>query len=144
MGQAAGSSLKFMSLFPDLWLQLSCDPDRMTFRVLVSALQELNINISVLHLSNPGCNLLDTSGVYASVTLTHENHTQCGTVVKVKAVSVLFFILGSCCVGCDSLRSRPRSFITLNLKCENKLMFCGGFRAREISMFFPGWEKRQG
>lgn len=74
----------------NLWLQLSCDPDRMTFRVLVSALEELNINVSVLHLSNPGCNVLDVSGLYASVTLTHENHTLCGTEVKVNGSHLIY------------------------------------------------------
>ncbi|XP_056381325.1 pancreatic secretory granule membrane major glycoprotein GP2-like [Hyla sarda] len=74
----------------DLQLQLSCDPDRMTFHVLKSALHELNVNLSALHLSNLECKLLDTSELYAYATLTHENHTLCGTKVQVNGSHLIY------------------------------------------------------
>ncbi|XP_069822537.1 pancreatic secretory granule membrane major glycoprotein GP2-like isoform X2 [Dendropsophus ebraccatus] len=74
----------------DLQLQLSCDPDKMTFHVLKSALHHLNVNMSFLHLSNAACKLLDMSELYASVTLTHENHTLCGTKVQVNGSHLIY------------------------------------------------------
>ncbi|KAM3920338.1 pancreatic secretory granule membrane major glycoprotein GP2-like [Leptodactylus fuscus] len=74
----------------DLQLQLSCDHDRMTFQVLKSALHELNVNLSILHLFNPACKQLDISELHVSVTLTHENHTLCGTVVQVNGSHLIY------------------------------------------------------
>ncbi|KAG9474737.1 hypothetical protein GDO78_003281 [Eleutherodactylus coqui] len=74
----------------DLHLQLSCDPDRMTFQVLKSALRELNMDSSALHTSNPACKLLNTSELYVSITLTPENHTLCGTVVQVNGSHLIY------------------------------------------------------
>ncbi|XP_044126790.1 uromodulin-like [Bufo gargarizans] len=74
----------------DLQLQLSCDSDRMTIGILKSVLQELAMNLSVLHLSNPECKLLNTSGLHFSITLTHENHSLCGTTIQVNGSHLTF------------------------------------------------------
>ncbi|XP_071973024.1 pancreatic secretory granule membrane major glycoprotein GP2-like [Engystomops pustulosus] len=74
----------------DRQLQLSCDSDRMTFQVLKSTLQEVNVSISLLHMSNPACKLQETSELYASVTLTHENHTLCGTKIQVNGSHLIY------------------------------------------------------
>ncbi|CAN2389310.1 Zgc 66449 [Pristimantis euphronides] len=74
----------------DLQLQLSCDSDRMTFQILKSSLRELNVDPSMVHMSNPACKLLDTSELHISATLTFENHTLCGTVVQVNDSHLIY------------------------------------------------------
>ncbi|XP_075045547.1 pancreatic secretory granule membrane major glycoprotein GP2-like isoform X2 [Mixophyes fleayi] len=74
----------------DMKLDLSCDEDGMKLKVQKSILHELSINTSILHTFNPQCKVQDTSNLHVSVTLTHANHTLCGTRVKVNGTHLIY------------------------------------------------------
>nr|AAI57425.1 ZPD protein [Xenopus laevis] len=69
---------------------LKCDNDQMKITLLSSVLDELDINASQLHMNNPLCNMQNTSGLYLSIVLTHENHTFCGTAVQVNGSHLIY------------------------------------------------------
>uniref|UniRef100_F7AWM9 Zona pellucida protein D n=1 Tax=Xenopus tropicalis TaxID=8364 RepID=F7AWM9_XENTR len=69
---------------------LKCDNDQMTITLLRRALDGLDVNASQLHMSNPMCNVQNSSGLYLSIVLTNENHTFCGTTVQVNGSHLIY------------------------------------------------------
>uniref|UniRef100_A0A8C5QQC5 Uncharacterized protein n=1 Tax=Leptobrachium leishanense TaxID=445787 RepID=A0A8C5QQC5_9ANUR len=72
----------------DLDLDLNCDNDHMRIRILRSALSDMGIPEDLL-LSSPECKV-ETSDLYVSVTLTHVNHTLCGTHLYVNESHLIY------------------------------------------------------
>ncbi|XP_072278257.1 pancreatic secretory granule membrane major glycoprotein GP2-like isoform X2 [Pyxicephalus adspersus] len=73
----------------DMRLDLTCDQHGMKLQVLKAVLNELSVNFSTLLTSSGRCTSVE-SPLYISITLTHENHTQCGTEVKVNGTHLIY------------------------------------------------------
>ncbi|XP_075432641.1 pancreatic secretory granule membrane major glycoprotein GP2-like [Ascaphus truei] len=73
----------------DVKLDLTCD-DQMRLQILKSVFDDLGVNSSLLHMSNPNCKVQETSELHVSITLTYENHTYCGTQVQVNGSHLVY------------------------------------------------------
>ncbi|CAI9616559.1 unnamed protein product, partial [Staurois parvus] len=69
--------------------ELVCDNHWMRLQVPKDVLTDLSVNVSNLHTSNEKCTA-EESLLYVSITLTHQNHTQCGTEVKVNGTHLIY------------------------------------------------------
>ncbi|XP_063801877.1 uromodulin-like isoform X2 [Pseudophryne corroboree] len=119
----------------DMKLDLSCDHDGMTLKVLKTILHELSVNTSILHTSNPRCKVQDTSKLHVSVTLTHENHTRCGTQVKVNGTHLIYS--NELAMGAISERAEtPGNSISRSTDLQIKF-FCVYRYDRIVSLPFP-------
>ncbi|XP_077319471.1 uromodulin-like [Lithobates pipiens] len=73
----------------DMGLELVCDSHCMRLQIPKAVLTDLSVNVSNLHTSNEQCTAKE-SLLYVSITLTHQNHTQCGTEVKVNGTHLIY------------------------------------------------------
>ncbi|XP_053575525.1 uromodulin-like [Bombina bombina] len=81
---------QFTSGPKDLEMSLKCDADSMRLKVPKRVLDELGINASLLHMSNPECKMQDTMDLHVSAILTRDNHTLCGTQVTVNGSHLIY------------------------------------------------------
>ncbi|XP_068115558.1 pancreatic secretory granule membrane major glycoprotein GP2-like isoform X2 [Hyperolius riggenbachi] len=74
----------------DMQLELMCDRSGMRLQVLSSILMELNVNSSTLRTLSQKCGVQRSPDGQVSITLTPQNHTLCGTIVKVNGTHLIY------------------------------------------------------
>ncbi|KAG8437264.1 hypothetical protein GDO86_008099 [Hymenochirus boettgeri] len=74
----------------DAILDLNCNKYNMEIKLLRNVLHELKVNESLLHLANPKCKMMSFTRLHASIVLTSQNHSFCGTTVKVNGSHLIY------------------------------------------------------